>query len=199
MPAATVIQMTDAETKPVRRVDKVLRKRWDRKSFMCYRLEHLRDFPRGNTVFLDADVVVRKDVAHVFTDDFDIGLTLRDTGDPSLRFSPEVVEQMPYNAGVMFARASGWDFWRDAWERCLAFGEDDRNWFGDQLAIKAAATGTPLNVRTYPCALYNYSPSDSSCITRAICGRNGWSPHTADCCASNTLDDRARRCRIRRP
>src|SRR5262245_44288875 len=97
MPRARVIQMTDYATKPVTGVDQAIRKRWDGKTLMTYRLEHLRDFPPGNAVFLDADVVVRKDLAHLFDDEFDVALTYRDETDPSLRLTPEAYEKMPFN------------------------------------------------------------------------------------------------------
>ena len=73
MPNARLVQMTDADTLPIPGVDEVIRKPQTDNRFMCYRLLHLRDFPRGDTVFLDVDVIVRRDLATVFDADFDIG------------------------------------------------------------------------------------------------------------------------------
>src|SRR5262245_31993897 len=52
MPGARIVQMTDYATKPVTGVDEAIRKRWDGRTLMTYRLEHLKDFPPGDAVFL---------------------------------------------------------------------------------------------------------------------------------------------------
>jgi len=158
MPHARLVQMTDANTLPIPGVDEVIRKPQTDDRFMCYRLLHLRDFPRGDTVFLDVDVIVRRDLSPVFADAFDIGLTYRDDSDRSLRLSPEVREKMPFNTGVMFARASGWAFWEEAHEYSLTLSESEKCWFGDQLAIRHVADKSALQIARYPCAMYNYSP-----------------------------------------
>mgnify|MGYP003335078887 FL=1 len=158
MPNARLVQMTDADTLPIPGVDEVIRKPQVDDRFMCYRLLHLRDFPRGDTVFLDVDVIVRRDLATVFDAEFDIGLTYRDDSDRSLRLSPEVREKMPFNTGVMFARASGWAFWEEAYEYSLTLSESEKCWFGDQLAIRHVAEKSPLKIVKLPCAQYNYSP-----------------------------------------
>lgn len=159
MPHANIVQMTDLDTEKIVGVDDVIRKRWDQKFLMPYRLMHLKEFPPANAIFLDADVVVQKDLRCLFQDEFDIGLTYRDETDPSLRKSPEAYRMMPFNAGVMLSRASGMDFWAEAYNVCLAMPEDRRLWFGDQLAIKEVAARSTLKVNQYPCAIYNYSPS----------------------------------------
>jgi lipopolysaccharide biosynthesis glycosyltransferase len=158
MPGARIVQMSDYETKKVTGVDEVVRKHWDRKFLMPYRLLHLKDFAAEQAIFLDADVVVQKDLGPLFQDEFDVALTYRDETDPSLRNSPEAYELMPFNAGVVLARASGKAFWDEAYQLCLNMPEDSRRWFGDQLAIKEVAARTTLRVRQYPCALYHYSP-----------------------------------------
>jgi lipopolysaccharide biosynthesis glycosyltransferase len=159
MPRARIVQLSDYETKKVNGVDEVVRKHWDRKYMMPYRLLHLRDFQAERSVFLDADIVVQKDLGILFEDEFDVALTYRDETDPSLRKTPEAYDLMPFNAGVMLSRASGAAFWEEAYQSCLKMSEDSRQWFGDQLAIKEVAARTTLNVRQYPCALYNYSPA----------------------------------------
>ena len=159
MPGARIVQMTDFDTRKVVGVDEVIRRQWDQKLLMPYRLLHLMEFPVADAIFLDADVVVQKDFRPLFQDEFDIGLTYRDETDPSLRKSPEAYQMMPFNTGVMLSRASGRDFWVEAHRACLAMPQDRQYWFGDQLAIKEVAARTTLNVRQYPCALYNYSPA----------------------------------------
>lgn len=159
MPAASIVQMSDYETKQVNGVDQVVRKPWDHKYMMPYRLSHLADFAAERVIFLDADVVVRKDLTPLFDDEFDVALTYRDESDPSLRKSPEAYELMPFNTGVMLSRESGRPFWAESYQSCLKMPQDSRTWYGDQLAIKEVAARTPLKVGRYPCALYNYSPS----------------------------------------
>jgi lipopolysaccharide biosynthesis glycosyltransferase len=159
MPDARIVQMTDFETKKVIGVDEMIRKHWDQRLLMPYRLLHLKEFPAVNAIFLDADVVVQRDLRRLFQDEFDIALTYRDETDPSLRKSPLAYQMMPFNAGVMLARSSGRDFWAEAHRVCLDMPEDRQYWFGDQLAIKEVAARTTLKVKQYPCALFNYSPS----------------------------------------
>jgi len=159
MPHARIVQMTDYPTEKVTGVDELIRRPWDQKFLMPYRLLHLKEFPARSAVFLDADVVVQKDLSHLFQDEFDIALTYRDETDPSLRKSPLAYKMMPFNAGVMLSRASGMEFWAEAHDLCLGMSEENRAWFGDQLAIKEVAARTTLKVKQYPCALFNYSPS----------------------------------------
>ena len=159
MPHARIVQMSDYDTETITGVDEVIRKHWDRKFLMPYRLLHLKEFPPITAIFLDADVVVQKDLSHLFQDEFDIALTYRDETDPSLRKSPWAYEMMPFNTGVMLSRPSGCEVWAEAHNICLGMPEDKQEWFGDQLAIKEIAGRTMLKVKRYPCALFNYSPS----------------------------------------
>jgi len=159
MPHARIVQMTDYLTMEVTGVDELIRKKWDQKFLMPYRLLHLKEFPAGNVILLDADVVVQKDLSRLFKDEFDIALTFRDETDPSLRSTPLAYKLMPFNAGVMLSRASGMEFWAEAHSLCLGMSEKNRDWFGDQLAIKEVAGTTKLKVRQYPCATFNYSPA----------------------------------------
>jgi lipopolysaccharide biosynthesis glycosyltransferase len=159
MPGARIVQMTDHDTRKVIGADDVIRKAWDRKFLMTYRLLHLKEFPAADAIFLDADIVVQKDLRPLFRDEFDVALTYRDETDPSLRKSPEAYQMMPFNAGVMLSRPSGRDFWAETHRVCLEMPEARQQWFGDQLAIKEVAARTTLKVKQYPCAFYNYSPA----------------------------------------
>ena len=164
MPHARLVQMTDAATLPIPGVDEVIRKPQTDDRFMCYRLLHLRDFPRGNTVFLDVAVVVQRDLAPLFAEEFDIGLTYRDESDRSLRLSPEVRENMPFNTGVMFARASGWPFWEEAYEYSLTLPKSEQCWFGDckspDITVRCITTRRGM--------LMKVSAKNMLCTTRAI-------------------------------
>ena len=158
MPDARIVQMSDYATRQVTGVDEIIRKQWDQRLLMPFRLLHVKEFPPGDTIFLDADVVVQKDLSPLFQDDFDVALTFRDHTDPSLRGTPEAYELMPFNTGVMLSRPSGRAFWDEAHRLCLVMPDAHKAWFGDQLAIKEVAASTTLRVKQYPCALYNYSP-----------------------------------------
>lgn len=157
MPAARIVQMTDANTKPVTGVDDVIRKRYDGRFLMPYRLLHLKDFPPADAVFLDTDVIVQKDLSAIFAEDFDIALTRRYKPVRDLT-GYDLAAEMPYNTGVMFSRASGTSFWQKAYEHCLTLPEQDREWWGDQVSIKATADVTNLKLKEFPCDLYNYTP-----------------------------------------
>jgi lipopolysaccharide biosynthesis glycosyltransferase len=157
MPGAKIVQMTDYTTKPVQGVHEVIRKRWDGKRLMTYRLLHLEEFPPANAVFLDADTVVRKDLTSVFDGEFDVALTRRDATD--LTLGEAVLEAMPFNTGVMFSKASGRQFWLAAHAAVRAMPDEHQVWWGDQLAVKKVAEETSLKVAEYPCALYNYTPT----------------------------------------
>ncbi|MBI3571694.1 MAG: hypothetical protein HY082_11445 [Gammaproteobacteria bacterium] len=149
--------MADTDTKPVIGVDEVIRKRYDGRFLMPYRLLHLKDFPPTNAVFLDTDVIVQKDLSSIFSDAFDIALTRRYKPVRDLT-GYDLAAEMPYNTGVMFSRASGISFWQKAYEHCLTLPEQDREWWGDQVSIKAIADNTDLKLKEFPCDLYNYTP-----------------------------------------
>ncbi len=157
MSGVRIIQMTDTNTKPVTGVDDVLRKRYDGKHLMPYRLLHLKDFPPGDVVFLDTDVVVQKDLSPIFEKEFDIGLTRRDKPVRDLN-GYDLAAEMPYNTGVMFSKASGGVFWLQAYEYCLTLPKRDQEWWGDQVSIKVVADRTDLKLKELPCDLYNYTP-----------------------------------------
>lgn len=161
MPAAKIVQMTDYDTKPVIGVDEVIRKRYDGRFLMPYRMLHLQDFPETDAVFLDTDVVVRKNLTSVFDEDFDIGLTIRlePIIDPT---GVDVTQTMPYNTGVMFSRPTGKAFWQDAYRYCLALPDEKKEWWGDQLSVKAIADKTSLKIKTFPCDLYNHTPASEN-------------------------------------
>lgn len=161
MPAAKIVQMTDYDTKPVTGVDEVIRKRYDGRFLMPYRMLHLQDFPESQAIFLDTDVVVHKDLAPVFDEEFDVGLTIR--LEPIMGPNgADVTKAMPYNTGVMFSKQTGKPFWAEAHQYCLSLPKEAREWWGDQLSVKAVADTTSLKVKTFPCDLYNYTPESQN-------------------------------------
>lgn len=157
MPGIKIFRMTDTDTKSVTGVDEVIRKRYDGRFLMPYRLLHLKDFPPTDAIFLDTDIIVQKNLSEVFSEDFDIALTRRYKPVRDLH-GYDLAAEMPYNTGVMFSKASGISFWQKAYEHCLTLPEQDREWWGDQVSIKATADATNLKLKEFPCDLYNYTP-----------------------------------------
>jgi hypothetical protein len=123
------------------------------------------------SVLMDVDVVVNRDPAEVFAEDFDVGLTYR----------PES-KDAPFNGGVILAGPGdgALRFLRKARECYDAMAESPavapyfpggiRAWWGDQFALYAAAGQRAFSTRTcegvlvdgmrvafFPCAHYNYT------------------------------------------
>jgi len=157
MPAARIVHLTDEHTDPVAGADEVVRRPYDGTYLMTYRLAHFAAMAPCNAVFLDTDVIVQRDLTPLFEWEFDVALTVRDRKviDPE---GADIAADMPYNTGVMLSKPSGWEFWREALRVCAQLPEDQRRWWGDQHAVKAAADVLPLCILDLPCALYNHSP-----------------------------------------
>ncbi len=87
-----------------------------------------------HTVFVDADVLIGRDLSRAFTGEFDIGLTNRNVPD------------CPINNGVMYvdrsAREHALAFWAKAYSLCAD------HWGGDQEAISRAAAPVPLETHS---------------------------------------------------
>jgi hypothetical protein len=161
VPMANMIQMTDMTTDPVPGVDQVMR--FPRgPDFILFRFGLLDTLPRENTILLDYDVIVQGDLMHVFHEsgyEFDLKLTRRDATDKTV--SAYIASRLPHNAGVMFSRPKGFEFWREALS--AYWNETGRNgWLDGALAMELALDATRLRVLDLPCSLYNYTPSSPS-------------------------------------
>ena len=101
-------------------------------------------------IYLDADMLVRKDLSPVMGLEFDVGLTRRNYAiiDPS---GANMAETMPYNGG--FAAVKDPTFWPEVYARMQAMDADLQEWYGDQFALVQAAKGR--NVLELPIRLYN--------------------------------------------
>lgn len=170
VPNACVIQMTDLVTDAVAGVDQVLRLPRV-PDFIIFRFGLLDRLPREATLLLDYDVIVQGDLSHVFYDsgqvDFDLALTRRDATDKSI--SSTMLEKIPHNAGVMFSRPKGFDFWREALS--TYWNETGRNgWLDGALAVELALKNTRLRVLDLPCSIYNYTPiSPDEDVSARLC------------------------------
>lgn len=150
MPGARILQMTDRNTPAIAETQ---RARYDGKHLMTFRMDHLAALPAGEWLILDTDAIVQRDVSGVFKRQFDVALTRRRSPilDPS---GVDVTKAMPYNSGVMFCRNP--EFWARCAEVCHSLPEDQRVWWGDQLAI--AAVAPEFNTLDLPCGEFNYTP-----------------------------------------
>ncbi|MDP4822517.1 MAG: hypothetical protein NWR47_01055 [Aestuariivirgaceae bacterium] len=126
-------------------------------------LDH--DF-RTPVIFIDTDILVFKDIRHLFDQPFDIGLTVRAN------------EEMPVNGGILFVNnknpEAARQFFRQLLSLIEAQGKDERNWYGDQYALAQIigkrlaqdGTGTVIEaagarILILPSDRYNYSPKAS--------------------------------------
>jgi hypothetical protein len=147
-----VLQMTDQRTPAISGADAVIRLPWDGERLMTYRLQHLAALAEP-ALIVDTDVVIMRDVCHVWERAFDVALTRRvgPALDPN---GVDLAEVMPYNTGVMFSRCQA--FWWRCHALCRDFPEEVQRWYGDQYAVRFAAP--EFDVLELAVDPYNYSP-----------------------------------------
>jgi len=164
MADAHIVQFTDEVTPPVAGVDTVIRRPVSGEELMIARLDHLAGFEHREAIFLDTDIIVRRDLREVFELSFDVALTRRygvlvvADDDPFRQHFPSgnLIDYMPYNAGVMFSRTQ--DFWVDCRKACEDMHPDFRRWYGDQMALKAVVDRREYAVFELAAPILNYSP-----------------------------------------
>ena len=155
MPNANIVQLTDENTPIIKGVNTVIRKKYNG-LIMLFRLEHLASL-RGNWITLDTDMIIKKDLSHVFNQDFDVALTRR-YGSIIDADGDDIVKIMPYNAGVMFSKNH--EFWIEALNKLKSLDRKTHEWYGDQLAIKLIVDEHNYKVLELSCDEYNYTPQD---------------------------------------
>jgi hypothetical protein len=106
----------------------------------------------GEWLFLDTDVLVRKDVRQVFDGAFEIAVADRvgtfEAGDAFMA-------RMPYNSGVAFSRSQA--FWQACVARCWSYKPGRQAWMGDQQAMNEVIATQVFSLAVVPSA-YNYPP-----------------------------------------
>lgn len=157
MPSAEIVQLADEKTPMVVGVDTVIVRRMQAPWLMLYRLEHFKNLPEGDWMFIDTDAVVQRDVSGVFEKPFDVALTRR-VG-PIFVNGKDIVPDMPYNTGVMFSRNPA--FWSDCYDYCASLPDKQKHWWGDQQAVRVVKESGKYQVRELTCDEYNYSPSSA--------------------------------------
>jgi lipopolysaccharide biosynthesis glycosyltransferase len=151
---ANIIQLTDESTPIIKGVSSVVRKPYNGQ-IMLFRMQHLADL-RGEWITIDTDMIVKKDLSHVFDKDFDVALTRR-YGVILDANGTDIVKEMPYNCGLMFSRNH--EFWKDCLKLMNVMTDDLKQWWGDQVAVKAMADS--YDVLELDCAEYNYTPKNA--------------------------------------
>jgi len=154
MPGIEIVQMTDTRTPAVVGVDDVVAMK-PTEEFAPFRLRHMSLFD-GDAIFLDTDVIVKRDLRDAFEEGFDVGLTKRDYPIYGRQTGINLTETMPYNTGVMFSRDPG--FFRAAHEYALTLPLDKQQWFADQMAVAYIAKQGRFKVKEFTCEVWNRVP-----------------------------------------
>jgi hypothetical protein len=152
-----IVQMTDEDCPQLEGVDEVVRRPYYGLLSKC-RMDHLADYPHDEMLILDTDILVKRDVSHVFKNDFDVALTKRyrpvrtETG-------YDMTKIYPYNCGVMFSRS------RQFWADCVKFLDEDvpieySQWMGEQLSMCVVAESGKHRVFDLPVDEYNWTPAE---------------------------------------
>jgi hypothetical protein len=171
-PNARLELLTDETTViPGAQFDALIRRRLDHEFLMLERLraqtELLRTAEDGDLIaFLDTDTIVLQDLRKVFVESFDIGVTIRDN--PQFDFE----RRMPYNNGVIFAKAgpnkAALRFFEHLQDRLEALPPAAWAWSGNQFVVRDVlgvhAPSTLIvtdhaSVKVFPCSSHNYTPN----------------------------------------
>lgn len=167
MPGIKIYQQSDLEMREVEGVDGVIRKE-KTGDFIEHRYSMVQDL-NEDAISLDYDLVVQKDLRHVFNEDFDLCFT----------FNPKVRDWMKLNSGVMFTRPSGKSFWSEVLKEYQPIKD---GWGGGQLAKLRAASKSKLNIK-YLTTEYNFTPktfdenTDDKFVVHYKGDRKHWMAH----------------------
>ena len=163
IPNAHIIQLSDQTTPKLPFVDEV--KRMVFKDLLDSRFAHQEDL-HGDTIVLDYDTVVQKDITDVFKQSFDLAVTKRPEGDPTA--SQSVLALSPHNLGVFFQKDSGKDFWRKV--RIAYNSLETDGWLDGQVIVSRCFKELGFNVLELPGEVYNYTPmtEDEDVSMRAV-------------------------------
>lgn len=113
----------------------------------------------GEWLFLDTDVIVRKDVRHVFDKPFDVAVATREGTFRSGEEESKFMALMPYNKGAVFSRSQ--DFWKDCAKACRTYKTARQHWMGDQQAVNDVIRDEKYDLLVLP-KEYNYPPKSQN-------------------------------------
>lgn len=146
MPDVPIYQLTDGET-PCLEGAEALRIAGD----IPMGVRRLMHYDReGDWLFVDTDVVIHKDVRHVFERDFDVAMASR-VG--TYMEGAPYTKANPYNFGVVFSRNP--ECWRKLVPILKTMEPQWQRWGGEQLLACQLGVGYKLEV--LPC-WYNFTP-----------------------------------------
>lgn len=155
MPGVEVHHLTDDQCTALPGVDGVRRMTSTAHVPMAIQRMTHHSACEGEWLFIDADVIVRKDVRGIFDTHFDVALTDR-AG--TITNEAKYAAVMPHNIGVVFSRSPA--FWREVIKQLQKLPEKFQEWEGDQRVINemVRAGGAGFNIATLPGLIYNYPP-----------------------------------------
>lgn len=150
MPDVEIFQLTDGACP---QVAKVIRIAGDM-PMGVRRMKHYANL-EGDWLFLDTDILIRKDVRPVFDKPFDVAVASR-VG--TYMEGSDYAKEMPFNFGVVFSRSAL--FWRSALSLLQALPKRYQEWEGEQRVMCAMAKDKRLPFKTeILSSAYNYTPS----------------------------------------
>lgn len=153
MPSVPIVQFTDIDSPAVPHVDTVMRRAPAPMGLL--RIAHQASV-EGDWLFLDTDVVVQRDVRHVFDHPFDVAVASREgTYKHEREAASRFMARMPFNFGVVFARCPA--FWRSVQVHLETLSPARQHFMGEQEALCAVIQSGAYAVHTLPPG-YNYPP-----------------------------------------
>jgi len=154
MPGVEVWHLTDGTSPSLEGVDGV--HRIDLPVPMAVRRMLHNANLEGDWLFIDPDIIIQKDVRHVFDESFDVAFTDR-IG--TITYEAEYAKAMPYNLGVSFSRSP--KFWLRVIRHLNTLPLKLQQWEGDQAVVCAMIRqklADDFKVKILPGATYNYPP-----------------------------------------
>ena len=157
MPDVPIVHLTDMHSPAMVGVQGVVRREHPKTAML--RIEHQRDC-EGEWLFLDTDVLVQRDVRHVFDEAFDVAIADRvGCATPTEGEAYPLYQKMPYNSGIVFSRSSA--FWAAVLHHMQTVPPMKQEWMGDQYAVCAVVDQHQFTVKMLPGRIYNCPPMNS--------------------------------------
>ncbi len=141
-------QLTDADSPHVEGAQCIRFNRGD-EGIMYFRAKCYAAFNEPG-IYLDTDILIRRDLSPLMALDFDVALTKR-THEVITPNGVDVGSLMPYNGGFIGVKDK--TFWPEVVDRMAGYDPDSQKWYGDQVALVEAAKGR--NIIELPTKLYN--------------------------------------------
>lgn len=141
-------QLTDADSPHVEGAQCIRFNRGD-EGIMYFRAKCYAAFNEPG-IYLDTDMLIRRDLSPLMALDFDVALTKR-THEIISSNGVDVGALMPYNGG--FVAMKDKTFWPEVADRMDGYDPEHQKWYGDQMALVEAAKGR--NIIELPTKLYN--------------------------------------------